>query len=44
MATQKEIVSIQIDPDMETADIDTSNNAWPKEIKQSQFEKFKSKN
>jgi len=44
LATQKEIVSIKIDPDLETADIDTSNNAWPKEIKQSQFEQFKSKN
>jgi len=44
LATQKEIVSIKIDPDLETADIDTSNNAWPKEIKQSKFEQFKSKN
>ncbi|MCB0461561.1 MAG: M1 family metallopeptidase [Flavobacteriaceae bacterium] len=44
MATQKEIVSIEIDPDLETADIDTSNNSWPKEIKQSKFEQFKSKN
>ena len=44
LATQKEIVSIKIDPDLETADIDTSNNAWPKEIKQSKFDQFKSKN
>jgi len=44
LATQKEIVSIKIDPDLETADIDTSNNSWPKEIKQSKFEQFKSKN
>ena len=44
LATQKEIVSIKIDPYLETADIDTSNNAWPKEIKQSKFDQFKSKN
>ncbi|MEZ4797351.1 MAG: M1 family metallopeptidase [Flavobacteriaceae bacterium] len=44
IASEKEIVSIKIDPDLETADIDTSNNSWPKEIKQSQFEQFKSKN
>jgi hypothetical protein len=44
LATQKEIVSIKIDPDLETADIDTSNNTWPKEINQSKFEQFKSKN
>ena len=41
IATEKEIVSITLDPDLETADIDTSNNAWPKEVKESQFDKFK---
>ncbi|NNK71295.1 MAG: M1 family metallopeptidase, partial [Flavobacteriaceae bacterium] len=41
IASDKEIVSIKVDPDLETADIDTSNNSWPKEIKQSQFDKFK---
>ena len=41
IASEKEIVSITVDPDLETADVDTSNNAWPKEMKQSQFDKFK---
>ena len=44
IASEKEIVSIKIDPDLETADIDTSNNSWPKEVKQSKFDQFKSKN
>jgi len=43
IASEKEIVSIVVDPDLETADIDTSNNSWPKEIKQSDFDKFKDK-
>jgi hypothetical protein len=42
VASGKEIVSIQVDPDLETADVDTSNNSWPREIKQSEFEQFKS--
>jgi hypothetical protein len=42
IASDKEIVGIKIDPNEETADIDTSNNSWPKEIKQSDFDKFKS--
>lgn len=41
--SQKEISSIVVDPNNETADIDTSNNAWPKRIEQSQFDSFKSK-
>ncbi|MCF7567248.1 M1 family metallopeptidase [Sabulilitoribacter arenilitoris] len=43
IASEKEIVSIKIDPNLETADVDTSNNSWPKEVKQSQFDEFKSK-
>ena len=43
IASEKEIVSIKIDPNLETADIDTSNNSWPKEVKQSQFDEFKNK-
>ena len=38
----KEIKSFKVDPDLETADIDTSNNSWPKKEK-SRFRKFKSK-
>nr|WP_321222139.1 M1 family metallopeptidase [uncultured Psychroserpens sp.] len=43
IASEKEIVSIKIDPKLETADIDTSNNSWPKEVKESDFDKFKNK-
>lgn len=42
VASDKAIIGIVVDPNQETADIDTSNNAWPKEIKQSNFDKFKS--
>ncbi|WP_298239327.1 M1 family metallopeptidase [uncultured Algibacter sp.] len=43
IASEKEIVSITIDPNLETADVDTSNNSWPREIRQSDFDQFKSK-
>ena len=43
VATEKEIVAITLDPDLETADVDTSNNAWPREVKESDFDKFKNK-
>ncbi len=43
VATDKEIVSITVDPDLETADIDTSNNSWPRETSESDFDKFKNK-
>ncbi|SDH06314.1 M1 family metallopeptidase [Winogradskyella thalassocola] len=43
IASEKEIVSIQVDPDLETADVDTSNNSWPREVKESDFDKFKSR-
>jgi len=39
--SDKEIINIIIDPDLETADVDTSNNSWPKK-QASEFEKFKS--
>ncbi|MFY0631208.1 MAG: M1 family metallopeptidase [Flavobacteriaceae bacterium] len=38
----KEIKSFKIDPDLETADVDTSNNSWPKK-EESKFAKFKEK-
>jgi hypothetical protein len=41
VASQKEIVKIVVDPDEETADIDTSNNSWPKEEKAGEFQTFK---
>jgi hypothetical protein len=41
LATDKEIVAITVDPDLETADIDTSNNSWPREAQESDFDRFK---
>jgi len=43
LASEKEIKSIVVDPDEETADIDTSNNSWPKLKKMGEFNKFKDK-
>ena len=36
-ATEKEIKTIQIDPKLETADIDVTNNTWPKVELKSKF-------
>ncbi|QXP60095.1 M1 family metallopeptidase [Olleya sp. HaHaR_3_96] len=44
LATEKEIVNITVDPKLETADVDTSNNSWPREMKASEFDNFKEKN
>jgi hypothetical protein len=43
VASEKEIILITIDPNLETADIDTSNNAWPKKVEVSAFDMFKDK-
>lgn len=43
ITSSKEIKSITIDPDLETADVDTSNNSWPKKQEDSKFDKFKKK-
>ncbi len=43
MASEKEIVGIVVDPKAETADIDTTNNSWPKKEEKSDFDKFKTK-
>ncbi len=43
IASEKEITKIVVDPDEETADIDTSNNSWPKKKKLGEFNKFKNK-
>lgn len=40
-AKDKEVTSVQIDPYRETADIDESNNAWPRKSQPSRFELFK---
>jgi len=39
-SSDKEITKITIDPDEQTADVNLSNNSWPK-IKETKFEKFK---
>ena len=43
-ASDKEIKEINIDPNQLTADVDTSNNSWPKKKEDSQFDKFKKGN
>lgn len=40
--SNKEIKGFKVDPDLETADINTSNNSWPKK-QESKFKKFKTK-
>jgi hypothetical protein len=40
IASQKEIKTIKIDPNMETADVNIENNIWPREFK-SEFDKKK---
>jgi hypothetical protein len=37
-ATEKKVVKIQLDPKLETADIDVENNYWPKEEMVSKFD------
>ena len=43
VSSDKKIINISLDPDLETADIDTSNNSWPKKQEDSEFDKFKEK-
>lgn len=43
LSSQSELVGIVVDPKAETADIDTTNNAWPKKESQNDFDKFKEK-
>jgi hypothetical protein len=43
IGSEKEIVKFEVDPDEETADIDTENNQWPREKKMGEFEAFKNK-
>ncbi len=41
VSSQKELVGIVVDPKLETADIDTTNNSWPVKEEKSDFDKFK---
>jgi hypothetical protein len=43
VASDMEITKIMVDPDEETADVDTENNAWPKRKKIGEFNNFKNK-
>ncbi|MDY8138629.1 M1 family metallopeptidase [Aquimarina sp. 2201CG5-10] len=43
IASEKAISKIVVDPNQETADIDTSNNSWPQRKKLGKFGKFKNK-
>jgi aminopeptidase N len=40
-ACEKEVTSILLDPQLETADVDLSNNAWPPRVVPTRFELFK---
>ena len=40
-ACEREVKSIILDPQLETADIDISNNTWPQRISPTRFEMFK---
>lgn len=39
-ATDKKVIKIKLDPKEQTADIDLTNNSWPKEQKKSKFDQF----
>lgn len=41
IASDKEIKKIEVDPDEETADIDVTNNSWPKRRRLGEFDTFK---
>ncbi|MFN7043843.1 MAG: M1 family metallopeptidase [Flavobacterium sp.] len=42
-ATEKKVVKIQLDPKLETADIDVENNYWPKGETESKFDTLEKK-
>ncbi len=43
IASNKEIVKIVLDPDLETADVNLDNNSWPQQPKENKFQQFKDK-
>ena len=43
-AFDNEVIQIELDPFMETADTDRSNNFWPQQLEASKFELYKYKN
>jgi len=44
LASEKEIVGVQVDPNEETADVNTTNNSWPRTKVQTDFDRFKETN
>jgi hypothetical protein len=40
-ACEREVKTILLDPQLETADVDISNNAWPQRVMPTRFEMFK---
>ena len=42
-ATEKKVVKIQLDPKLETADVDVTNNFWPNEAVESKFDTLEKK-
>jgi hypothetical protein len=42
-ATEKKVVKIQLDPKLETADIDVENNYWPKSETVTKFDTLEKK-
>lgn len=43
ISSEKELVGIVVDPKLETADIDTTNNSWPIKDEKSDFDQMKEK-
>ena len=43
LSSQKELTGIIVDPKAETADIDTTNNGWPRKEEKSDFDQMKEK-
>jgi len=41
---EKEVSSIDLDPWLETADVDLNNNSWPAKVQPTKFELFKQRN
>jgi hypothetical protein len=43
LSSEKELTGVMVDPKAETADIDTTNNGWPRKEEKSDFDKMKEK-
>ena len=43
LSSQKELTAVIVDPKAETADIDTTNNGWPRKEEKSDFDQMKEK-